>query len=91
MKKVSLALLVSLFAIAAHAQQTDEQGVVTITDPAKADDVIQRAQALEASQSAAPEEHPAAPMKKHHKVMKHKSATKKGAEEGASAPAGASQ
>ncbi|WP_338926818.1 hypothetical protein IHE33_05865 [Mycetohabitans endofungorum] len=52
MKKMSLALLVSLFAATAYAQT--DRGVTMSTDPAKAADVEQRAQALEAAQSEAP-------------------------------------
>lgn len=90
MKKVSLALLVSLFAITAYAQT--ETGVTMSTDPAKAADVEQRAQALEAAQAAQPQEQHAAPMKHHKAAPKHhKSGAAKKASEGAAAPAGASQ
>ncbi|AUT59794.1 hypothetical protein [Paraburkholderia terrae] len=69
MKKVSLAILVSLSALtgAAYAQ---DQGVRMSTDPAKAADVEQRAQDLQAKQQAM-ESPPPAPMK-HQKGMHHK-------------------
>ncbi|MEW6344731.1 MAG: hypothetical protein RXR20_29010 [Paraburkholderia sp.] len=70
MKKVSLAILVSLSALtgAAYAQ---DNGVTMSTDPAKAADVEQRAQALEAQQQAMESEKPAMPAK-HHKAPHHK-------------------
>lgn len=68
MKKVSLAILVSLTALtgAAYAQ---DNGVTMSTDPAKAADVEQRAQDLQAKQQAMESEQtmPA----KHHKAMSH--------------------
>ncbi|WP_118179885.1 hypothetical protein [Paraburkholderia phosphatilytica] len=70
MKKASLALLVSLTALtgAAYAQ-TDEGGVTMSTDPAKAADVEQRAQALQSQQSSMEN----MPMQHHeHHPMKHK-------------------
>ena len=72
MKKVSLAILVSLSAVAgaAYAQDT---GVMMSTDPAKAADVEQRAQDLQNRQQAMESTPPAAPMK-HHKGMHHKKA-----------------
>ncbi|EDZ97799.1 putative signal peptide protein [Burkholderia sp. H160] len=75
MKKVSLAILVSLCAVAGAAYAQD-QGITTSTDPAKAADVEQRAQDLqnrEQSMGSAP----AAPAK-HHKMAPHH--PKKGAE-----------
>ncbi|WP_323073366.1 hypothetical protein [Mycetohabitans endofungorum] len=68
MKKMSLALLVSLFAATAYAQT--DRGVTMSTDPAKAADVEQRAQALEAAQSEAPAAPAHAPAK-HRKAAKH--------------------
>lgn len=68
MKKVSLALLVSLFAATAYAQT--DRGVTMSTDPAKAADIAQRAQALEAAQSETPATPSHAPAK-HHKAAKH--------------------
>jgi stringent starvation protein B len=67
MKKVSLAILVSLSAItgAAYAQ---DNGVTMSTDPAKAADVEQRAQDLQSRQQAMQ----SAPMpEKHHKMAPH--------------------
>ncbi|WGS51365.1 hypothetical protein LFL96_07650 [Paraburkholderia sp. D15] len=68
MKKVSLAILVSLSAVtgAAYAQ---DNGVMMSTDPAKAADVEQRAQDLQNRQQAM-DNAPAAPMK-HHKMAPH--------------------
>ncbi|MFL9902258.1 hypothetical protein PQR75_08255 [Paraburkholderia fungorum] len=67
MKKVSLAILVSLSAVmgAAYAQ---DNGVMMSTDPAKAADVEQRAQDLQNRQQAME----SAPMpEKHHKMAPH--------------------
>ncbi|CAE6747018.1 hypothetical protein R69927_01981 [Paraburkholderia domus] len=67
MKKVSLAILVSLSAVtgAAYAQ---DNGVMMSTDPAKAADVEQRAQELQSRQQAME----SAPMpEKHHKMAPH--------------------
>ncbi|MEA3088137.1 hypothetical protein PQR53_09350 [Paraburkholderia fungorum] len=67
MKKVSLAILVSLSAVtgAAYAQ---DNGVMMSTDPAKAADVEQRAQDLQNRQQAMQ----SAPMpEKHHKMAPH--------------------
>ena len=67
MKKVSLAILVSLGAVtgAAYAQ---DNGVMMSTDPAKAADVEQRAQDLQNRQQAME----SAPMpEKHHKMAPH--------------------
>lgn len=68
MKKVSLAILVSLSAVtgAAYAQ---DNGVMMSTDPAKAADVEQRAQDLQSRQQAM-ESAPAMPAK-HHKAAPH--------------------
>jgi stringent starvation protein B len=68
MKKVSLAILVSLSAVtgAAYAQGN---GVTMSTDPAKAADVEQRAQDLQNRQQAM-ESEPAMPAK-HHKMAPH--------------------
>ncbi|MCF2133659.1 MULTISPECIES: hypothetical protein [Burkholderiaceae] len=70
MKKVSLALLVSLFAATAYAQT--DRGVTMSTDPAKAADIEQRAQALEAAQSEAPATPSHAPAKHHKAAKQHK-------------------
>ncbi|AXF07694.1 hypothetical protein C8K18_107183 [Paraburkholderia sp. GV068] len=79
MKKVSLAILISLGALsgAAYAQQG---GVTMSTDPARAADVEQRAQDLQNRQQTM-ETAPAAPMK-HHKGSQHHH--KKGAKADAS-------
>jgi hypothetical protein len=73
MKKVSLAILVSLSAItgAAYAQ---DNGVMMSTDPAKAADVEQRAQDLQNRQQAM--ESTSAMPAKHHKMTHHKKAAK---------------
>ncbi|MEM5400954.1 hypothetical protein AB4Y45_08455 [Paraburkholderia sp. EG287A] len=54
MKKVSLAVLISLSALAGAAHAQSDNGITMSTDPAKADDVLQRAQALQQQQEAAP-------------------------------------
>jgi hypothetical protein len=73
MKKVSLAILVSLAALSGAAYAQDN-GVTMSTDPAKAADVEQRAQALESQQQSMQSE-PA--MHMHHKApMHHKKAAK---------------
>ena len=69
MKKVSLAILVSLAALSGAAYaQTDSESVTVSTDPAKAADVEQRAQDLQAHQQQSME---GMPMEKHHKPMTH--------------------
>jgi len=75
MKKVSLAILVSLSAVtgAAYAQ---DNGVMMSTDPAKAADVEQRAQDLQAQQQAAENQQSAMPAKHHKKAMHHAKAAK---------------
>ncbi|RKE36614.1 hypothetical protein B0G76_2816 [Paraburkholderia sp. BL23I1N1] len=74
MKKVSLAILVSLGAVtgAAYAQ---DNGVMMSTDPAKAADVEQRAQELQNRQQAM-ESAPAMPEKHHKMAPHHKKAAK---------------
>jgi stringent starvation protein B len=76
MKKVSLAILVSLSALtgAAYAQ---DNGVTMSTDPAKAADVEQRAQDLQNRQQSMQ----SAPMPEHRKMAPHhhKKAPKAGA------------
>ncbi|MGF6569531.1 hypothetical protein SAMN05443245_1533 [Paraburkholderia fungorum] len=69
MKKVSLAILVSLSAVAGAAYAQDN-GITMSNDPAKAADIEQRAQDLQnrqQSMSAAP-----AMSDKHHKPHHHK-------------------
>lgn len=69
MKKASLTVLFSLSLLAGAAYaQTDEGGVTMSTDPAKAADVEQRAQALQQQQEMPM--HESMPMK--HKPMHHK-------------------
>jgi hypothetical protein len=68
MKKVSVAILVSLSAVAGAAYAQDK-GITTSTDPAKAADVEQRAQELQNRQQAMPSA-PAMP-EKHHKTTPH--------------------
>jgi hypothetical protein len=87
MNKASLTVLVSLsmLAGAAYAQQG---GVTVSTDPAKAADVEQRAQALQAQQqmqteSTAPTMHHK-PMHHHKKAMKHEGGASPSAPQGAS-------
>ncbi|BCF97487.1 hypothetical protein PPGU19_020560 [Paraburkholderia sp. PGU19] len=70
MKKVSLAILVSLSALTGAAYAQQDQGVQMSTDPAKAADIEQRAQDLQAKQQAM-ENAPPAQMK-HQKGMHHK-------------------
>ncbi|WP_341312476.1 hypothetical protein WN982_13435 [Paraburkholderia sp. IMGN_8] len=69
MKKVSLAILVSLSAVtgAAYAQ---DKGVTMSTDPAKAADVEQRAQDLQNRQQTM-ESAPAMPAKQHKMAPHH--------------------
>jgi len=69
MKKVSLAILVSLSALTSAAYAQQDQGVTMSTDPAKAADVEQRAQDLQARQQAMESAPPAMP--KHQKGMHH--------------------
>lgn len=53
MKKVSLAVLISLCALTSAAYAQTEGGVTMSTDQQKAADVLQRAQDLQSRQSAA--------------------------------------
>jgi len=48
MKRVSLAVLVSLSAVASAAYAQTDKGVTMSTDPAKISDIEMRAQALQA-------------------------------------------
>ncbi|MEX3935018.1 hypothetical protein AB4Y32_25030 [Paraburkholderia phymatum] len=70
MKKVSLAILVSLSALTGAAYAQQDQGVTMSTDPAKAADVEQRAQEMQSKQQAMESAPPPAPMK-HHKGSTH--------------------
>ncbi|MEC5405614.1 hypothetical protein VOM14_08525 [Paraburkholderia sp. MPAMCS5] len=74
MKKVSLAILISLGAVAGAAYAQDN-GVTMSTDPAKAADVEQRAQDLQ-NRPQPMEAAPAAPMKHHKSQQHHKKAAK---------------
>jgi hypothetical protein len=74
MKKVSLAILVSLSAVTGTVYAQADKGIIESTDPAKAADIEQRAQALRSRQQAMPEEEiKHKPMMKHH----HKKPTAK--------------
>jgi hypothetical protein len=75
MKKVSLAILVSLSALTGAAYAQTDNGVMMSTDPAKAADVEQRAQQLQSQQQAA-ESQPAMPAKHHKKAPHHMKAAK---------------
>jgi hypothetical protein len=86
MKKVSLAILVSLSALAGAAYAQDN-GITESTDPAKAADIEQRAQAMQAQQEAMPAHEEMThkkPMMHHHKkpmAKKESAAPAKGASE----------
>ena len=66
MKKISLAVLVSLSAITGAAFAQADQGVSMSTDPGKISDIEQRAQALQSNQ-ANMQEMPAHKTGEHHK------------------------
>jgi hypothetical protein len=68
MKKVSLAILLSLGAIATSALAQSDQGVRMSTDPAVAADVESRAQNLQSQQESMQNMHSQAPA---HKSMHH--------------------
>ncbi|WP_133649153.1 hypothetical protein [Paraburkholderia flava] len=89
MKKASLAILVSLAALSGAAYAQTDSGVTMSTDPAKAADVEQRAQDLQAKQESM-KDMKDMPMEKHHKPMHHHKKAMKGKMEAAPA-AGASQ
>ncbi|WP_114811007.1 hypothetical protein [Paraburkholderia kururiensis] len=82
MKKVSLAILVSLSALTGAAYAQSDTGITMSTDPAKAADIEQRAQALQSQQPA--EAAPAKPMRHHGPARHHKKAGKAAAASGAS-------
>jgi len=69
MKKASLSVLCSLSLLAGAAYAQDEGGVTMSTDPAKAADVEQRAQALQSQPSAMPSDDMSS-MGKHHRAAK---------------------
>lgn len=76
MKKASLTVLVSLSMLAGAAYAQTEGGVTMSTDPAKAAEVEQRAQSLQAQQEMQPHTMPMEhkTMQHHKKMMKHKKA-----------------
>lgn len=76
MKKASLTVLVSLSMLAGAAYAQTENGVTMSTDPAKAAEIEQRAQSLQAQQDMQPQTMPMEhkPMRHHKKAMKHKKA-----------------
>lgn len=97
MKKASLTVLFSLSLLAGAAYaQTDEGGVMMSTDPAKAADVEQRAQALAQQQEQMQQmpmqehEHMSKKMMHHHPMHKHAAKSKAKADK-AEAASGASQ
>jgi hypothetical protein len=67
MKKISLAVLVSLSAITGAAFAQSGQGVTMSTDPARISDIEQRAQALQSNQANRPQEMPMHKSGTHHK------------------------
>jgi hypothetical protein len=69
MKKVSLAVLLSLSAIATGAYAQSDQGVTMSTDPAKISDIETRAQTLQSQQDNAQSMRAQSPS---HKSMHHK-------------------
>ncbi len=73
MKKVSLAILVSLSAMTSAAFAQSDQGVRMSTDPAKISDIEQRAQDLQSRQANMQTEMPMHNSTGHHKKpgMKH--------------------
>jgi hypothetical protein len=76
MNKASLTVLVSL-SMLAGAAYAQENGITVSTDPAKAADVEQRAQALQEQQEMHPQ--PAAPKHRHHhKAMKQEGGAMQG-------------
>ncbi|WP_179403612.1 hypothetical protein [Burkholderia guangdongensis] len=77
MKKMSLAILVAMSALAGAAYAQESTEIKTITDPAKISEIEQRAQELQQRQAAQASEEPAMheehkhhAMKHHHKAMK---------------------
>ncbi|EKS67532.1 MULTISPECIES: hypothetical protein [Caballeronia] len=76
MKKVSLAVLLSLSAVASAAYAQSDQGVTMSTDPAKIADVESRAQALQSRQESQKmtEQTPSSHKSMHHKKSHSKPA-----------------
>ncbi len=77
MRKVSLAVLLSLSAVASSAYAQADQGVTMSPDPAKISDIEMRAQNLQARQDSMQNMPAQAPS---HKSSHKKSSTKKAAE-----------
>jgi hypothetical protein len=78
MKKISLAILFSLGAVATGAFAQSDQGVTMSTDPAKISDIEQRAQDLQSRQSAMQSQmpmHENSGHSHHKKGMKHPKST----------------
>jgi hypothetical protein len=71
MKKVSLAVLISLSALTGAAYAQTENGITMSTDPARAADVEQHAQDLQARQQAAAQAQSEMPMKHSGKKGSH--------------------
>ena len=86
MKKVSLAILVSLSALAGAAYAQTDNGITESTDPAKAADIEQRAQAMQSQQEAMPHE-----AMQHKPMMKHHHKKPMAKKESAAPATGASQ
>ncbi|WP_250513357.1 hypothetical protein [Caballeronia sp. INDeC2] len=74
MKKVSLAVLLSLSAVASGAYAQSDQGVTMSTDPAKIADIESRAQNLQTQQDNMQSTRSQAPS---HKSMHHKKSPSK--------------
>lgn len=101
MKKMSLAILVSMSALAGAAYAQESTGITTITDPAQIQAIEQHAQALQQQQAAQQSAEETKPMHEHmhmkehskkmhhHHMMKEKAhkAAKKAAEKAAPADA----
>lgn len=69
MKKVSLAILISLSALTGAAYAQTDSGVIMSTDPQKAAQFEQHAQEVQAAQQAAQSE--TMPMKEHTRMHHH--------------------
>jgi hypothetical protein len=91
MKKASLTVLISLSMLAGAAYAQSDQGVTMSTDPAKAAEVEQRAQALQSQQDQMPMNEKPMHKKSHHKKPMHKHAAKGKAASAAEPASGASQ
>jgi hypothetical protein len=84
MKKMSLAVLVSLSAITGMAFAQSGQGVTMSTDPAKISDIEQRAQGLQSNQANVQQEMPMHKSGTHHKKSGAKHSKKAAGAAGAS-------